>query len=118
MECHLCYYYTKIKVSVKTILVTGVSGFIGNHVLNQLLKHDNIRIIATSRNIQKAQKYNWFSNVSKYLGKRIRSDFFKYLFKIKIYLKINLSNRQMTILFKFSIPSLSNCLRTSKKKRL
>lgn len=44
------------------VLVTGATGFIGNYVIKELLKcsHD---IIATSRNLDKARSYEWFSQV-------------------------------------------------------
>ena len=44
------------------VLVTGATGFIGNYVIKELLKcsHD---IIATSRNLDKAHSYEWFSQV-------------------------------------------------------
>ncbi len=45
------------------ILVTGATGFIGNHVIQTLLRlnHD---IIATSRNMEKARKFSWFDKVT------------------------------------------------------
>ncbi|WP_373034669.1 NAD-dependent epimerase/dehydratase family protein [Sulfurimonas sp.] len=45
------------------ILVTGATGFIGNYVIKELLKHDNLNIVATSRNINKAMECSWFNNV-------------------------------------------------------
>jgi nucleoside-diphosphate-sugar epimerase len=45
------------------ILVTGATGFIGNHLIGELLKSNNNEVIATSRNIEKAQKHEWFSKV-------------------------------------------------------
>ncbi|WP_418181130.1 NAD-dependent epimerase/dehydratase family protein [Aliarcobacter lanthieri] len=45
------------------ILVTGATGFIGSHLINELLKDKNNQIIATSRNIEKAKNYKWFSKV-------------------------------------------------------
>lgn len=44
------------------VLVTGATGFIGNHLVKQLLK-DAVEVIATSRNIEKARKYEWFPKV-------------------------------------------------------
>ena len=49
------------------ILVTGASGFIGNHLIKELLKNTNHEIIATSRDMEKAKKYDWFSKV-KYIS--------------------------------------------------
>ncbi|MEA3386967.1 MAG: NAD(P)-dependent oxidoreductase [Patescibacteria group bacterium] len=46
------------------ILVTGATGFIGNHLINDLLKNKSIEIIATSRNIDKAKKFDWFDKVN------------------------------------------------------
>lgn len=49
------------------ILVTGATGFIGNHLINELLKNENYEIIATSRDLEKASKSDWFSKV-KYIS--------------------------------------------------
>ena len=40
---------------MKKILVTGATGFIGNYVIEELLKHD-VEIIATSSNEEKAKQ--------------------------------------------------------------
>jgi nucleoside-diphosphate-sugar epimerase len=45
------------------VLVTGATGFIGNYVINELLKND-IDVIATSTNTNKAQNFDWFNNVT------------------------------------------------------
>ena len=45
------------------ILVTGATGFIGNNLVNELLKDKNIEIISTSRCNKKASKFDWFSKV-------------------------------------------------------
>lgn len=45
------------------ILVTGASGFIGNHVINILLQQ-NHKIYATSSNSQKASYSSWYSKVA------------------------------------------------------
>lgn len=47
------------------VLVTGATGFIGNYVIVELLKR-NIEVIATSTNIDKAKKCNWFNKVEYY----------------------------------------------------
>jgi nucleoside-diphosphate-sugar epimerase len=47
---------------MKKVLVTGVTGFIGNYVIKELLKHD-VEIIATSSNEEKAQQQLWFDDV-------------------------------------------------------
>ena len=44
------------------VLVTGATGFIGNHVVNALLK-DNHAIIATSLHYKKAKEVSWFEQV-------------------------------------------------------
>lgn len=44
------------------ILVTGASGFIGNHVVKELLKKE-IHVVASSRNQVKAQNMSWFQQV-------------------------------------------------------
>jgi len=46
------------------ILVTGATGFIGNHLIKEFLNDIKNNIIATSRNIEKAKKYEWFSKVN------------------------------------------------------
>jgi dTDP-6-deoxy-L-talose 4-dehydrogenase (NAD+) len=45
------------------ILVTGATGFIGKHVVQELLNH-NVEVVATSRNIEKARRCQWLSKVS------------------------------------------------------
>ncbi|SFF18177.1 NAD-dependent epimerase/dehydratase family protein [Thermoflexibacter ruber] len=45
------------------VLVTGATGFIGNHIVAELLRR-NVKVIATSRNIEKAKKFEWFSQVT------------------------------------------------------
>jgi len=45
------------------ILVTGATGFIGNYVVDELLKNTSVELIATSRNIKKAKEFNWFNKV-------------------------------------------------------
>lgn len=44
------------------VLVTGASGFIGNYVVTELLKH-GYTVIASSRGQNKAEKFSWFSQV-------------------------------------------------------
>lgn len=46
------------------ILVTGASGFVGNHVLNYLTQTYKFEIIATSRRIDKVMNAPWFSKVT------------------------------------------------------
>jgi len=45
------------------ILVTGATGFIGSHLIFQLLKNKSNQIVATSRSINKAMKFDWYSEV-------------------------------------------------------
>jgi dTDP-6-deoxy-L-talose 4-dehydrogenase (NAD+) len=46
------------------LLVTGATGFIGNHLINYLLKNKTkYHIIATSQNERKAKSFEWFNNV-------------------------------------------------------
>ena len=45
------------------VLVTGATGFIGNNLVNELLKDKNIEIISTSRCNKKASRFDWFSKV-------------------------------------------------------
>lgn len=42
--------------SGKTILITGATGLIGSHVVDALMRVDNVKVIAQSRNEQKLQK--------------------------------------------------------------
>ncbi|MBT4730348.1 NAD-dependent epimerase/dehydratase family protein [Candidatus Woesearchaeota archaeon] len=45
------------------VLVTGATGFIGSHLIRELLKSKTNQIVATSRSIDKAKKSDWFSKV-------------------------------------------------------
>jgi len=51
---------------MKKVLVTGATGFIGEHVINTLLLK-GFDVIATSKNEDKARLRSWFSNV-KYIA--------------------------------------------------
>ena len=44
------------------VLVTGATGFVGNYVIKELLKHGH-HVIATSSDMGKAEKMQWFSLV-------------------------------------------------------
>ena len=46
------------------ILVTGATGFIGNHVVNELLKDTTIQIVASSKNEENAKKCKWYNKVN------------------------------------------------------
>lgn len=47
------------------ILVTGATGFIGNHVIQHLLdNYSSHKIIATSSSESKAQKFSWYKQVT------------------------------------------------------
>lgn len=48
---------------MKTILVTGATGFIGNYVVEELLKK-GFNVIAPSANKEKASTKNWFGKVT------------------------------------------------------
>lgn len=48
--------------NMKKVLVTGATGFIGNYVIKELLKHD-VEIVATSSDEEKAKKFLWFDDV-------------------------------------------------------
>ncbi len=61
MGGNVCYCNTGVTNLMKA-LVTGASGFIGNHVIVYLLK-SGIDVIATSRNTDKAKSLSWFKNV-------------------------------------------------------
>jgi len=45
------------------VLVTGATGFIGNHVVQELLRY-NDEVIATSSNKNKAKSFSWFTQVT------------------------------------------------------
>ena len=44
------------------IAITGGTGFIGNHIINDLLK-SNHELIVTGTNLKKAKNHNWFNKV-------------------------------------------------------
>jgi len=48
---------------MKKVLVTGATGFVGHHVVRELLKKD-CRIIASSANEEKARQKDWFDRVA------------------------------------------------------
>jgi nucleoside-diphosphate-sugar epimerase len=52
------------------ILVTGATGFIGNHLIRELLKNSSNQVVATSRSANKAKRFDWFPKV-----KHIEYDF-------------------------------------------
>lgn len=45
------------------VLVTGASGFIGQHVIRNLLQRSDITIVATTRDLKKATQLDYFSQV-------------------------------------------------------
>jgi dTDP-6-deoxy-L-talose 4-dehydrogenase (NAD+) len=47
---------------MKKVLVTGATGFIGNYVIEELLKHD-VEIVTTSANKEKVKRQLWYDNV-------------------------------------------------------
>lgn len=49
------------------VLVTGATGFIGNYVIEELLKYKEHFIVATSRNHNKAKNFKWYKDV-KYIN--------------------------------------------------
>ncbi len=58
----VCGGNTKFRNNMK-VLVTGATGFVGNYVIEELLKR-NIEVVATSRNKEKAKNYAWFKQVN------------------------------------------------------
>ena len=66
------------------ILVTGATGFIGNHLIDDLLKVGGIDIISSSRDENKASKFKWFEK-TKYkaldIDKNNDFDLFQYFDK-------------------------------------
>lgn len=67
------------KTKKEKILITGATGFIGSWVVRFLLKK-NIKIITSSRDIDKATKQDWFDKVE-YIPFDINSKVSKNLFK-------------------------------------
>jgi len=50
------------------VLITGATGFIGNHVMQELLKLNKYKLIATAFDpVKDAERYNWFDDV-KYIS--------------------------------------------------
>lgn len=45
------------------IYVTGATGFIGNHVVNELITLNN-DVVILGRNIEKAKEFSWFDQIS------------------------------------------------------
>ena len=43
--------------------MTGATGFIGNRLIRELLKNKSNQVVATSRDVKKAEKFDWFSKV-------------------------------------------------------
>lgn len=75
------------------ILITGATGFIGNHLIYELLKDKSNIIIATSRNKNKAQTKSWYNKV-KYIEYDISSnsvniDLYKYFSKPDILIHLS-----------------------------
>ncbi|MEK7172584.1 MAG: NAD-dependent epimerase/dehydratase family protein [Patescibacteria group bacterium] len=49
---------------MKKVLITGATGYLGNHVINFILKQiPDINVIATSTNLDKARKFSWYPKV-------------------------------------------------------
>ena len=44
------------------VLVTGATGFIGNYVVEELLRR-SVPVVASSRDIKKAERFHWFNEV-------------------------------------------------------
>ncbi|OQW92801.1 MAG: epimerase [Thiotrichaceae bacterium IS1] len=64
------------------VLVTGATGFIGNHVVQTLLNL-NYEVVASSRSIEKAKQFAWFEKVI-FVGANLREtkeNYFEYFQK-------------------------------------
>jgi nucleoside-diphosphate-sugar epimerase len=75
------------------VLVTGASGFIGNYVILELLKH-GVKITATSRDSGKAKKFDWFDKLEylEYDLNQKRHDIFNYFGKPDIVIHLAWDN--------------------------
>lgn len=62
MESKVYRGSSQTKDSMKKVLVTGATGFIGRHVVKALLKHD-LDVITTSRNQYLAKDVEWYKDV-------------------------------------------------------
>ena len=67
------------------ILITGATGFIGSHLIFELLKNKSNKIIATSKSTNKAMKFGWYSKV-----KYIEFDFNNSYIWLKKWIKITI----------------------------
>jgi nucleoside-diphosphate-sugar epimerase len=61
---------------MKKVLVTGATGFIGNYVVEELLRK-NHSVIASSSNREKAERASWFNKVNYIPFDLAETDFFK-----------------------------------------
>jgi nucleoside-diphosphate-sugar epimerase len=63
MERAVSHSNSETRVGImKKILVTGATGFIGNHLVPKLIE-EGYSVIASSANKEKASAFNWFSKV-------------------------------------------------------
>lgn len=63
------------------VLVTGATGFIGNHVIESLLKKEGLEIIASSKSEKRAETYDWYKKVTYVpwtIGQAIPEDLLSY----------------------------------------
>ncbi len=79
MGRQIYYPNSAIRDFIMKILVTGATGFIGQYVVNELMKYDGYNIIATSRTRDKALKMDWWGKV-KYIECNLDSDLDYYQF--------------------------------------
>jgi dTDP-6-deoxy-L-talose 4-dehydrogenase (NAD+) len=45
------------------VLITGATGFIGNHIVNYFLKNYDFEVVATARDKDRARSFEWFDRV-------------------------------------------------------
>lgn len=65
------------------ILVTGATGFVGNHVITEVLKMNHVAIVTSLDNYNRAKKFDWFNEVEYIqcnLNKEVK-DFYSYFKK-------------------------------------
>jgi uncharacterized protein YbjT (DUF2867 family) len=53
---------TKREKKLHQVIVSGATGFVGQHLVPLLLKN-NYQVVATARDVNKAKHFEWFKDV-------------------------------------------------------